>query len=59
MVASQNKMGADQEPETNGFNRYAGCDKRSAQRRRAQKGEGGEDQEPTRYQHQQTCKLHG
>ena len=59
MFASQNEMGADQESEAYRLHGNACCDKCRAQRRRAQKGNGGDNQEPARYEHQQTRKLHG
>ena len=59
MFASPNKMRAYQESEAYRLYGYACCDECSAQRRRAQKDDGGDNQEPARYEHQQTRKLHG
>ena len=58
MFASQNKMRADQKSEANRLYGDAGSDKCAAQRRSAQKNDGGHNQEPARYEHQQTRKLH-
>ena len=59
MFASQNKMRADQESEADRLYGYACCDERSAQRRGAQKSDGGDYQQPARNEHQQSRKLHG
>jgi hypothetical protein len=59
VFASKNKMGADQESEAYRLYGYTRCDKRSAQRRRTQENDGGDNQEPARYEHQQTRNLHG
>ena len=59
MFASKNKMRTDYKHESENFDRRASKDEFCAHRRSAQKDDGGDNQEPARYEHQQPRKFHG